>query len=355
CVANAEDPNTDTLQRVYVMPTGEVDGHRNLGDWGPNQVDCYGVKPSPNPGPTPGPSPSPTPSPSPQPGPVPSPGPGPTPTPVPSPGPVSGGFPDGSNTGVPVGTKLATYSGPCTITATNTVIDSKIVTCDLDIQATNVIIKNSSLKGQVALRSNLAGATQWSFTIQDSEVDGGTPQLPAVSGINITVLRTNIHGGAASVHCDELASSHCDIQDSWLHGQYMPTGANWHLSAFSLKGGYNVTLRHNTLICEAQWNNVGGCTADIDLIPDFAPVSHVLVDNNFLGASLGEGYCAYGGDGLSKPYPHADHVVFQNNVFARGSNKLCGSYGPITNFNSSGTGNQWVHNTWEDGSVVPAN
>ncbi|HWZ65883.1 MAG TPA: glycoside hydrolase family 16 protein, partial [Patescibacteria group bacterium] len=92
----------DTLQRVYVMPTGEVDGHRNLGDWGPNQVDCYGVKPGPGPSPTPGPTP--------QPGPVPSPVPTPGPVPVPTPTPVPGPGPGSCANGV-------TGSAPaCTIT-----------------------------------------------------------------------------------------------------------------------------------------------------------------------------------------------------------------------------------------------
>jgi len=261
-------------------------------------------------------------------------------------------WPDASNTGIPAGTVLTTYTGPCTVTTANMVIDSKTVNCDLSIQASNVIVKNSKINGTIELRTDYAGASQWALTLQDSEVNGGTPQLPAVSNGNLNILRSNIHGAAASVHCDEFSVS-CKVQDSWLHGQYMPSGANWHLSAFSLKGGSNVLLHHNTMICDAPGNNVGGCTSDIDLIPDFATISHVLIDDNFIGASIGMGYCAYGGDGLSKPYPHADNVVYQNNIFARGTNGKCGEYGPIVDFNSAGVGNKWVNNVWSDGGVVP--
>ena len=43
---------------------------------------------------------------------------------------VVAGAPRLQNTGVPAGTVLTPYTGPCTITVANTVIDSKIVTCD---------------------------------------------------------------------------------------------------------------------------------------------------------------------------------------------------------------------------------
>jgi hypothetical protein len=45
-------------------------------------------------------------------------------------------------------------------------------------------------------------------------------------------------------------------------------------------------------------------------------------------------------------------VVYQNNIFEHGTNNLCAAYGPVTGFNSNGIGNQWINNTWEDGSSV---
>ena len=44
-------------------------------------------------------------------------------------------WPGPSNTGVPAGTQLTDYTGPCSITAANTVIDGKTVNCALGIQA----------------------------------------------------------------------------------------------------------------------------------------------------------------------------------------------------------------------------
>jgi hypothetical protein len=43
--------------------------------------------------------------------------------------PVGGPWPNASNTGVPAGTQLSTYAGPCTINAAGTVIDAKTINC----------------------------------------------------------------------------------------------------------------------------------------------------------------------------------------------------------------------------------
>jgi hypothetical protein len=97
-----------------------------------------------------------------------------------------------------------------------------------------------------------------------------------------------------------------------------------------------------------------GCTGDINLIPNFAVVSGVLIQHNLLGANLGSAYCTFGGEKSTSPYPHANNVTYRDNIFQRGSNGQCAAYGPVTDFNSTGTGNQWVNNSWDDGGQVPA-
>ena len=44
--------------------------------------------------------------------------------------------------------------------------------------------------------------------------------------------------------------------------------------------------------------------------------------------------------------------MFTNNVFQRGGNSKCGTYGPVTNFNKSGAGNVWSGNIWDNGAAV---
>ena len=266
------------------------------------------------------------------------------------------GWPGPKNTGVPAGTKLSTYTGPCTIQKAGTVIDAKTLNCDLTILAADVTVKRSKINGLVFLDTDRAGSSNWSLTLEDSEVDAGKAPNAAVSYGNMTLLRDNIHGGVTSAQCGEKSST-CVIQDSYLHGQYLPATAAWHLGGFLSNGGHNIRIRHNYILCEPPANSVGeGCTGDLNLLPDFAVIADVIAEDNFLGANTGSSYCIYGGDSSTKPYPHANHVVIRNNTFERGTNGKCGMYGPVTGFNSNGTGNIWTGNKWRGGgSVAPEN
>ena len=259
-----------------------------------------------------------------------------------------GDFPGPNNTGVPAGTTLTAYDGPCVIDVDGTVIDGKTITCDLEIHAANVVVRNSKVNGLVFLDADRPEASGWSLLLEDSEVDGGPVQRAAVSDGNMIVRRANVYGGETAVHCSENATS-CRVEDSWLHGQYMPDDVDWHLGGFQSNGGTGVELVHNTVVCDHAVNAVGGgCTGDINLIPDFAVVTHALIDHNFLGANADGSYCTYGGEKSTSPFPHADHVVYTNNVFERGTNGLCGAFGPVTGFDVNGDGNVWQDNTWED-------
>ncbi|GAA0907100.1 hypothetical protein Vau01_073730 [Virgisporangium aurantiacum] len=253
---------------------------------------------------------------------------------------------------MPAGTKLSAYSGPCTIRTDNTVVDAKTINCDtFEIQARNVTIRKSKINGIVVTSER----TNYSFTLDQVEVDSGLVERAAVGSTNMTILRSNISGGRTTVAC----SFNCTVRDSYLHGQRLPDGSDWHVGAFLANdagpnGRTEVTLVHNTIICDAkETSNGGGCSGDINLFPDFGPVSYVTVDGNLLGANTDISYCVYGGTSTSKPYNSGvQHIVFTNNVIQRGSNKKCGFYGPVTSFNPSLPGNRWENNRWDDGSAV---
>ena len=263
-------------------------------------------------------------------------------------------WPGPGNTGVPPGTSLTNYTGPCTIAAANTVIDSKLVNCTLSIQAANVTIKNSKVNGSVILDVDRPASKSWSLSLQDSEVDGGQQPLAAVGWGNLRVLRANIHGGQTEVQCEENSVS-CLVQDSYLHGQYLPPDQPWHLGGFLSDGGQQMTLRHNFVVCDAPVNLVQeGCTGDINLIPNFAAINGALIEHNLLGANVGLSYCTYGGEKPSSTTPNSYNVVYRDNVFQRGANGTCGAYGPVTDFNVRNAGNQWTNNTWDNGVTINA-
>ena len=267
----------------------------------------------------------------------------------PPPAQTNGGFPDASNTGVPAGVTLSTYTGPCTITADGTIIDAKTVNCDLSIRATDVVIKRSRINGQI----DGGEGTGSSFTVQDSEVvNQAREACHCIGSDNFTVLRTEIRGGNRGVYCRQ----HCVVADSWIHGSQLLS--TQHASAVRVE--QYATLRHNTLAC--TWTgplaNDTGCSADLAGYPDFAPITHnTIIGNLFAANPSGLGYCAYGGASNGKPYSssptNATYIVFADNVWQRGSNGMCGTYGPITSFDKTRTGNQWINNRFDDGTVIP--
>jgi hypothetical protein len=270
---------------------------------------------------------------------------------------TAGGFPGPNNTGVPAGTQLTAYSGPCTVTKNGFEVTGKTINCDpFLIRAQDVVIRKSLIKGTLTTTE----ASNYSFTLEDSEVAAGMWQGPAVLSTNMTIRRSDIHGGATAVTC----ADNCDIRDSWLHGQLIPDGVDWHLGGFLANdtgdgGRSNVTLIHNTIVCDAKTNSAGGgCSGNVNLFPDFGPVSGITIRNNLLGASPDISYCIYGGATAGKAHTSGVRdIVIENNVFQRGRNGKCGGYGPVTSFNSDLPGNRWKNNTWQgDGKpVAPAN
>ena len=230
------------------------------------------------------------------------------------------------------------------ITAAGTVIDGKSITGDLEIAAQNVTVKNSQINGTVTVVDDGSG----SLTLSDSIVDVGAQQAKAVVGVNLSVVRSELRGGISGGVC-----SQCLIQDSWIHGQVIPSNVDWHASGYRADQG--TTLRHNTISCDAADTATGGgCSADLTMYGDWAPVQNIVVDNNlFVASSKGLSFCSYGGSSGGKPYSNnANNIVFTNNVFQRGTNGKCGRYGAVSDFIPSLPGNKWVGNVWDDGSPV---
>jgi hypothetical protein len=273
--------------------------------------------------------------------------PAPTPTPTPT-TPPTGGWPGPDNTGVPAGTTLAPYTGPCTITSARTISGADVLSkCGdaLVIQTTGVVIDKSLVPGVWSIY----GDGDSSVTITDSDVRAGSVSTAGIWGYNITARRVDVTGGQHSFQCN----NNCEVTDSWLHDQYNPDGGSYHNNAFISNGGRNMTIRHNTLHCTAILNNTdGGCSGDLSLFGDFDPIDNVTIDNNYLRANNSSiSYCLYGGASSSKPY-QATNVKVTNNVFERGANRKCGVYGPVTSFDRNAAGNQWSGNVWDSGEAV---
>jgi hypothetical protein len=289
-----------------------------------------------------------------------------------------GCWPGPSNTGPSAAeSSMAAYSGSCTITAANTTIDSKVINCSplsVGSGASGLVIKNSYVKGGVISDGSS------SFTIQDSLIDNAV-SYSACSGStncsagkyacgdpnnattdcgvgyrNFTILRSEIKNTNRAAYCE----STCTIQDSYFHGTNLWPDQTNLAHASSVRNEQYLTLRHNALGCDYAGpfpNDELGCSADMSGYPDFAPIMHDTIDSNlFLSNNAGAGFCVYGGGTSGKPFSNnannATYIVFQNNVFQRGANGKCGTYGPVTDFITGRTGNVWSNNKYDNGTTV---
>ncbi|MBB4170196.1 MULTISPECIES: hypothetical protein [unclassified Rhizobium] len=254
-------------------------------------------------------------------------------------------FPGPDNTGIPSGITLTPYDGPCEITQPNTIIDAKTVSCPLVIRTTGVVISRSKTS-----RIDVDGRGV-SLTIEDSEVDGGKWQGPAIGFSNVTVRRSEVRGGQTSIQC----TPECLVEDSWLHGQYMQPGKPQHLGGFLSNGGHDVTLRHNTIVCDVPDNDMGGgCSGSAQIYADFSALTRFRFERNFFRATPG-GFCTSFGLNPGKPFgDNPTYVVVADNVWERGPNGNCAGYGPTTSFHAGGEGNVWRGNVWDDGTPLQA-
>jgi len=255
-------------------------------------------------------------------------------------------FPTAGSTGVPANVSLRGYDGPCTITKAGTVIEARDVRCSIVVKAARVVIRKSRITGTVKTEGDAN-----SLRIEDSDINGGQAFEHTVGFENVTVLRSDISGGQSSVNCYR----NCLIQDSYLHGQYVPEGEDWHLNAFLSNGGSDIRLIGNTLACDRPTNSAGGgCTGNASIFGDFAPNTNYTIERNLFVASQEFSYCLYGGFDAKKEFGTAvRQIVVVDNVFERGANGKCGSFGAVTSYDASASGSRWQNNTWDDGKPVP--
>jgi hypothetical protein len=254
-----------------------------------------------------------------------------------------------------------------TVTNCGTVIDAKLITGDLEIDAGNkttsastpcVTIKDSLVRGVVSTGVN-PGQTG-PLVMTDVEVNAPTDStVQAIGATNFYLERVNVHGGAnGGIEC----YGYCSISDSWIHDFYDAGQTHYDGIISNGNNGFPLVVRHNTVQCNfyaAAKNADGGCSADIGLFGDFAPIRNVTITANlFVAASaaqisgdLGPAYCFYGGDVSSKKYPVSSNVIVTGNTFQRGPGGKCGQFGAMADTTAS-SGNVWSHNVWDDGTEL---
>ena len=265
--------------------------------------------------------------------------PSPTPSDVPLP-PRTGEWPGPGNTGVPAGVTLK-RSDSLVITKDGTVIDGLDVYGDITVDADNVTIRNTRVRGQRDYWGILQREGHSGLTVEDVEVFGNGKVRTQFGILNqgkmITIRRVDIHTISNGI-CTEQGL----VQDSYLHDPkyYAGDHTDMIMSTSTPAKGTQLIIRHNTVI------NTLDQTGAIALFQDFGVIRDVTVEGNLLA---GGGWALYAGAGTKGT---SSNVKVIDNVFSRQVWPKGGHAGPVAYWDNEGPGNVWRGNTWEDGGAV---
>jgi hypothetical protein len=256
-------------------------------------------------------------------------------------------FPSATNTGVPSGTSLTTYSGG-DVTVDNTVITGKNITC-LTVKASNVIVRNSHISCgdfiAVQCEPSSGCGTTGSLLIEDSEIDctgfgssGFVGQGTGIEAENFTIRRVDIHA------CENGASvgENVLIEDSYIHDLYNdnvvppPDGAHadgvqfdgaHDESGTTVRGAKNITIRH-TAIEGGGYPNSATSTSDpftlgtSSIITNRGPTdidNNILIEKNLMSGGGTQVYCEQDGYAATNERVINNHFSTDHGAYNSGS------------------------------------
>lgn len=240
----------------------------------------------------------------------------------PSPSASSTAWPNASNTGVPAGTVLKASPG-LTISKAGQVVSGLDIKGCVDVEAPNVVIKNSRITGGC---TNIVNNGSTGLLVQDVEIVGTSADSQGIGWSDYTAIRVNIHGTGDGAR----ANGNTVIRDSYIHGLVEANGS--HNDGVQVTEGSNIRIVHNAI------ENPNGQTSAVMVGADQGPVSNVTVSNNLLN---GGGYALYGGAGGGS----IKGIVVTGNQFGTLFWKTCGFYGPtdaVDDPNITYSGNVWA-------------
>jgi hypothetical protein len=222
------------------------------------------------------------------------------------------GRPGPANTGVPAGTALTARYGDMHVTTPGVTLDALDIHGFVFIEAPNVTIKRSIIRGGRATSGNpglitAISANGTNFQLADSELAPAYPSvyLDGVKGGNFTLTRVDVHSTVDGV---KVFGSNVTIQQSWLHDtiHYASDpnqgGGPSHNDGVQVLGGTSIRIVNNTItgatnaalqVTQGQgrvsglafggnWADGGVCTVNIANIP-LPSISGIDVSNNRFG------------------------------------------------------------------------
>lgn len=249
--------------------------------------------------------------------------------------------PNTSNTGIPSGTNLTAYTGSLTISTAGTVIDSKIISGDLKINANNVTIKNSRLStgGYFAVTSNASSGVK----LVNNEIlssNGGNKYVGVIGKYEL-ICGNYIHGFENPISMySGGAVIQANLIDKFEAGQADP-----HSDGIEIYGGSNYKIWGNNIMLTAPSGSWLTATGAINVSDDSSVIDNVEIHGNWLG---GGSYTLYVDDKFGY---NISNVKITDNVFYGIPPTGRAAYGPIF-IRSGGTVTTNTGNKWENGQAL---
>ncbi|MGW6500994.1 hypothetical protein [Nonomuraea angiospora] len=254
--------------------------------------------------------------------------------------PAERSWPGPDNTGVPGNVPLR-ESGSIRVTKNGTVIDGVEVTGYITVEADDVTIRNTRVRGTKGWWGILQREGRTGLKVEDSEIFGNGKERTQFGILNqgkmITVRRVDIHTISNGILTQQGL-----VEDSYVHDPKYYSGdhTDMIMSTGPPAPGTELIIRRNTVI------NTLDQTGAIALFQDFGVVKNVTVEGNLLA---GGGWSLYAGAGAKGT---SSNIKVIGNVFSRRVWPKGGSAGPVSYWDKDGPGNTWHSNTWENGGAV---
>jgi hypothetical protein len=209
----------------------------------------------------------------------------------------------GSGFGVPAGTQLRVVNGDMTITTDGTVLDGIDLHGYLTVNADNVTIRNSVIRGGAKATSTKALIMAWlrpqNLQILHSTLVATNKSIyvDGVSGSGYTVDGVEIIN---TVDGTKVIGPNVAIRNSYFHGSYYTKGDpthpdnQTHNDGVQVEGGYNVVIENNKI--------EGFHNAAIQITQNSEATHNVTVRNNkFSGGGCTVNVTDKGAGGKGKP------------------------------------------------------
>jgi len=251
------------------------------------------------------------------------------------------GQPGPTNTGVPAGVQLTVHVGDVTITKAGTVLSGLDIHGTVSIQAANVTIKNSIIRGGAAPTHNhcilMATDSRVSnFLIQDSELYPTNVNVYQndFCGSHFTANRINSHAG---VDTADINGSSATIENSWLHSATRYAidpnkgGGASHSDAIQVTAGSGIRIVNDTI--------TGANNSAIQITQDAGAVGNIQITGNWMSG----GTCSVHVD--DKPKSGLSGLTMTNNVFTRNQTISGCAMLVTTRIGYAASANRWTDGT----------